>query len=64
MIKIKRHTTALAFISIAILLIGCAETKEKNTTLTVTATAYNSVESQTKKGNVGLAAWGRYPSPW
>jgi 3D (Asp-Asp-Asp) domain-containing protein len=26
--------------------------------MTVTATAYNSVESQTKKGNIGLAAWG------
>jgi 3D (Asp-Asp-Asp) domain-containing protein len=58
MMKLKSCTTAFVFISIAILLIGCAETKEKNTTLTVTATAYNSVESQTKKGNVGLAAWG------
>lgn len=27
-------------------------------TLKVTATAYNSVEAQTKKGNIGLAAWG------
>jgi len=26
--------------------------------MTVTATAYNSVESQTKKGNIGLTAWG------
>nr|WP_202820544.1 3D domain-containing protein [Psychroflexus sp. S27] len=26
--------------------------------MTVTATAYNSIESQTKKGNIGLAAWG------
>ncbi|RDK85612.1 3D (Asp-Asp-Asp) domain-containing protein [Marinirhabdus gelatinilytica] len=33
---------------------------EKNTekTITVTATAYNSVERQTKKGNPSLAAWG------
>lgn len=32
--------------------------KTDKTSLTVTATAYNSFESQTKKGNVGLAAWG------
>lgn len=32
--------------------------KANDTTMTVTATAYNSVESQTKKGNIGLAAWG------
>lgn len=35
-------------------------TSERTTwdSLEVTATAYNSVESQTKKGNIGLAAWG------
>jgi 3D (Asp-Asp-Asp) domain-containing protein len=27
-------------------------------TIEVTATAYNSVEAQTKKGNIGIAAWG------
>lgn len=27
-------------------------------TITVTATAYNSIESQTKKGNPAIAAWG------
>ena len=27
-------------------------------TIQVTATAYNSTEAQTKKGNIGLAAWG------
>ncbi|MGO1751824.1 MAG: 3D domain-containing protein [Psychroflexus sp.] len=32
--------------------------KVNDTTMTVTATAYNSIESQTKKGNIGLAAWG------
>lgn len=34
--------------------------QKKNTTITlmVTATAYNSIESQTKKGNIGLSAWG------
>jgi len=31
--------------------------------MTVTATAYNSVEHQTKKGNVGLAAWGDILEP-
>lgn len=29
----------------------------------VTATAYNSVERQTKKGNIGLAAWGDMLEP-
>lgn len=29
----------------------------------VTATAYNSVERQTKKGNIGLAAWGDILEP-
>lgn len=41
------------FISI-VFLASCAETK----TLEVTATAYNSVESQTKKGDAVTAAWG------
>lgn len=35
-------------------LVACTETK----TLEVTATAYNSVESQTKKGDAETAAWG------
>ncbi len=30
----------------------------KDTSLWVTATAYNALESQTKKGNVGIGAWG------
>ncbi|WP_310990997.1 3D domain-containing protein [Aequorivita marina] len=33
------------------------------TTITVTATAYNSVERQTKKGNPSLAAWGDILEP-
>jgi 3D (Asp-Asp-Asp) domain-containing protein len=47
----------LAIVSI---LSGCKNDKEEKilVTLEVTATAYNSVESQTKKGNIGLAAWG------
>lgn len=31
--------------------------------LTVKASAYNSIEAQTKKGNVGLAAWGDVLKP-
>jgi len=31
---------------------------DRDTTLWVTATAYNAIESQTKKGNVGIGAWG------
>jgi len=34
------------------------KTSKHDVSMTVTATAYNSVESQTKKGNIGLAAWG------
>jgi len=41
---------------------SCAEPENK-VTLTVTATAYNSVEHQTKKGNPGLAAWGDQLEP-
>ena len=42
-------------LSITLLLLGsCTETK----TIDVTATAYNSVESQTKRGDAVTAAWG------
>jgi 3D (Asp-Asp-Asp) domain-containing protein len=41
------------FISL-LLVVSCTETK----TMEVTATAYNSVESQTKKGDPVTAAWG------
>lgn len=43
----------VTFISI-LFLSSCAETR----TLEVTATAYNSLESQTKKGDAVTAAWG------
>ncbi|MEK6476847.1 hypothetical protein WJR50_04905 [Catalinimonas sp. 4WD22] len=48
----KQHNFVIfiAFIFLA----SCAETK----TMEVTATAYNSVESQTKKGDAVTAAWG------
>ncbi|RFN58570.1 RlpA-like double-psi beta-barrel domain-containing protein [Marixanthomonas ophiurae] len=66
--KPKKHNylIPLLFLSIAILLFGCAETKKqkkKMTTMTLTATAYNSVEHQTKKGNPSLAAWGDILEP-
>jgi 3D (Asp-Asp-Asp) domain-containing protein len=50
----------VVFSAFALLIYGCKNNKEDdyNVTLEVTATAYNSVESQTKKGNIGLAAWG------
>ena len=39
------------------------EETEKVITMEVTATAYNSTERQTKKGNIGLAAWGDILEP-
>lgn len=39
------------------------EIAPKTVTLTVTATAYNATERQTKKGNIGLAAWGDLLEP-
>lgn len=62
----NRLKKALLFTFLTVLTLSCGKTKEEQTekekvvtqTLTVTATAYNSIEAQTKKGNVGLAAWG------
>jgi 3D (Asp-Asp-Asp) domain-containing protein len=58
--NIKRHyLNILVLLITLIVLTSCKESKQKDTTtITVTSTAYNSVESQTKKGNTGLAAWG------
>jgi 3D (Asp-Asp-Asp) domain-containing protein len=49
----------LVFIGL-IILFSCNSNDEKSydVTMTVTATAYNSVEAQSKKGNIGIAAWG------
>lgn len=44
----------LIFILPFLFLVSCTETK----TMEVTATAYNSVESQTKKGDPVTTAWG------
>ncbi len=59
----KITTTLLIFSAVLLLTLGCSNSgKEADSitydTLQVTSTAYNSVESQTKKGNIGLAAWG------
>ncbi|WP_157983123.1 3D domain-containing protein [Psychroflexus aestuariivivens] len=60
MIKENNYSKVLVFFSTLLFIVGCDQSKEKDNlqTMTVTATAYNSVESQTKKGNIGLAAWG------
>ena len=47
----------------AFILFGSCAEPENKVTLTVTATAYNAVEHQTKKGNPGLAAWGDQLEP-
>ncbi len=53
MTVLTKHHNFVIFIAL-IFLASCAETK----TLEVTATAYNSVEAQTKKGDAITAAWG------
>ncbi len=51
----KKHTTTyLLTILFATALFSC----QNRETLEVTATAYNSVEAQTKKGSPNIAAWG------
>ena len=53
-----RQHTFVIFMSLFVLA-SCTETK----TLEVTATAYNSVEAQTKKGDAITAAWGDQLEP-
>lgn len=56
----------LTVFSIAALLVFTSCKSDKNTeeiTMTVTASAYNSVEKQTKKGNPNLTAWGDILEP-
>ncbi|PHR88052.1 MAG: hypothetical protein COA80_18310 [Leeuwenhoekiella sp.] len=65
MMKFKNQKIALScyiVLTALLVIVGCAE-PEKKVTLTVTATAYNSVEHQTKKGHPGLAAWGDQLEP-
>ncbi len=47
--------------SLSLMLIGCDNTTE--VTREVSASAYTIAESETKKGNVGLAAWGDQLEP-
>lgn len=53
------------FATCLLLISSCKNDKEdaEKITMTVTATAYNSVESQTKKGNPNLTAWGDILEP-
>jgi len=51
----KTHTTTYLLSLLFILTIFSCQSRE---TLEVTATAYNSVEAQTKKGTPDIAAWG------
>jgi len=60
--KKQYYFRGLILVCMTFMLIGCTNAKNK-VTLTVTATAYNSVEHQTKKGNIGLAAWGDILEP-
>ncbi|MDF9795906.1 3D (Asp-Asp-Asp) domain-containing protein [Catalinimonas alkaloidigena] len=53
-----RQHNFVIFIAL-VFLVSCAETK----TVEVTATAYNSVEAQTKKGDPVTAAWGDQLKP-
>lgn len=46
----------------ALVLLGCGR-GEGPQTMEVTATAYTMAEDETKKGNVGLAAWGDQLEP-
>ena len=57
----NRYPSKWAILSIGlfVFLIACKETR----TLEVTATAYNSLESQTKKGDPTTAAWGDQLKP-
>jgi 3D (Asp-Asp-Asp) domain-containing protein len=49
-------------LALAVILLGCGR-DEGRQSMKVTATAYTMAESETKKGNVGLAAWGDQLEP-
>lgn len=58
-----RHLVGLTcLLALALLVLGCGR-GEGEQSLEVTATAYTMAESETKKGNVGLAAWGDQLEP-
>ena len=60
MLFIKKVSFKYFVLFLLIASTACSPQKDKeyDISMKVTATAYNSVEAQTKKGNVGLAAWG------
>jgi len=57
---IKKYILIISPFCLIIILFGCDSQKKDDhlKAIEVTATAYNSSEAQTKKGNIGLAAWG------
>ncbi|WP_162418974.1 3D domain-containing protein [Cyclobacterium roseum] len=57
--KYRTKNHHLIVFSCLLFLVSCSETK----TMEVTATAYNSLESQTKKGDAVTAAWGDQLKP-
>jgi len=66
MMKMKIFNCLRAFLLLIIFAfpLSCKENPSpQKITITVTATAYNSTEKQTKKGNIGLAAWGDILEP-
>lgn len=52
----------ICILAIPSLLLNCAQGEDMKS-MQVTATAYTMDESETKKGNVGLAAWGDQLEP-
>ena len=64
MSKLKNYKQLLFTLSLFVI-ISCKETSEnsKAVRLEVVATAYNSIESQTKKNNPSLGAWGDVLQP-
>lgn len=67
---LKKHTLYF-IICFTVILSGCENSdssensapSNRTAALTVTATAYNAVEHQTKRGNPSLAAWGDILKP-
>lgn len=53
----------VAFLIVSLSSCKTEEDDTKKVTMTVTASAYNSVERQTKKGNPNLTAWGDILEP-
>ena len=58
----KRYLCWACLLVLPVVMIACGQS-EGEQTLEVTATAYTMAESETKKGNVGLAAWGDQLEP-